>query len=41
MDIERYNYVDILFRKYKMGILQNEVREAEQSKTTIKRSKFD
>ena len=24
-DIEMYNYVDVVFRKYRMGILSNEI----------------
>ena len=41
MDIERFNYVDIVLRKYKMGILQQEIQKAEATKTVIKRSKFE
>lgn len=41
MDIERYNYVDLLFRKLKMGKLHDEIKERENMKTSIKRSMKD
>ena len=41
MDIERYNYVDILFRKFRMGTLIAELKEAENSKERAKRTVFE
>merc|ERR1712070_44743 len=38
MDIERYNYVDIILRKLKMGKLHEEITERENSKVVVKRS---
>ena len=36
MDIERFNYVDIVFRKYHMGILRPEIKAKEDDTKVIK-----
>ena len=41
MDIERYNYVDILFRKQRQGILYQEIQERENNKVITKKDKFE
>lgn len=41
MDIERYNYVDILLRKQRQGTLFQEIQEKENNKTFVKRDKFE
>jgi len=41
MDLERYNYADIVFRKFRMGILRQEIQAAENTKLSTKRTKYE
>ena len=38
MDIERYNYVDIILRKLKMGKLHDDIKEKENNRNIMKRN---
>lgn len=41
MDIERYNFADIVFRKFRMGILRQEIQAAENTRLLTKRTKYE